>query len=52
MGSAPLRFSMLSSEKAEITNIIVVSTCDKNKSFKIAQNRKDQYGKDLFKDIF
>src|SRR6056297_1447273 len=38
--------------KAEIMNIIVVSIRDKNKSYKIAQNRKDQYGKDLFKDIF
>jgi hypothetical protein len=33
-------------------NILVVSVRDKNKSYKIAQNRKDQYGKDLFKDIF
>ncbi|MDN5360296.1 MAG: mRNA interferase RelE/StbE [Thermotogaceae bacterium] len=38
--------------KAEIMNILVVSVRDKNKSYKIAQNRKDQYGKDLFKDIF
>jgi len=38
--------------KAEIMNIIVVSIRDKNKSYKIAQKRKDQYGKDLFEDTF
>jgi hypothetical protein len=32
--------------------VIVVSVRDKNKSYKIAQKRKDQDGKDLFEDTF
>ena len=36
----------------EVMNIIVISIRDDNESYKIAQKRKDKYGKILFKDNF
>lgn len=38
--------------KSEVMNIIVVSTRSDNYSYKLAEKRKNKYGKDVHKDIF